>query len=932
MKKLLLLCSTAVVLPTAAFAQSTGSVEFEKETIVVTGTRTRDVGGVVAPDSPKAKAVLTQEIIARQNAGQTILDTINLVPGVSFQNNDAYGSAGGTLNIRGFDSSRISLTFDGIQLNDSGNYAIFSNQMVDPELIEQVNVNLGSTDVDSPTASAVGGTVNLRTMTPTKDMGVRVMGSLGEDNFRRIFGVFETGEFGPIGTRAWVSASTAKNDVPFNNYGEIDKQQYNAKIWQPFGNNGDFASLAFHYNQNRNNFFGSLPLRTDLDRVQTIGGVPTVVPRVVGPNSQNRYPRNGDERFYDINFPCTVAAAINGNADVQGTATGPGSAANDPNSDFATCGTEFDRRYNPSNTGNIRGASRFTVVDNVVLTVEPSYQWVKANGGGTVNAEEGLRDINPAGGTASVATCRTTPNSATNTCVSGYLGGVPYFGRDINGDGDALDRVTVLAPSQTKTKRPGLIAGLRWDVNDHHTLRIGYTWDHAHHRQTGQVGLLKNNGEPTDVFPVNDPEADVLGVDLQKRDRKSLAILHQVSGEYRGEFFDEHLTVNIGIRAPFFTRDLKNYCFTSSASGFVECFGQNIGREFQFAALNPTIQGPQKRVFHYNKVLPNIGFVYDINDQFSTFANYSKGLSVPSTDNLYNSFFFPKDTEQAKPVPETTDSFDGGVRYRSSKIQAQASVWYTKFHDRTASAFDPELNQSVFRSLGDVKKWGIDGSVAYNPIPEVTVYAFGSWNDSKIHDNIQTAVLPLVNPADNPITGTRYTCDNIDLSIPSNVRAATVGCAFTSGNRESGTPKYTWGVSGVGTLGPVDLGITAKRTGPRFIFDNNQPMFRGDIDLTTPLPGGAGGPEQVFGKTAPAYWLVNLDARLNLDKLGITALGMKHTYFQLNVYNLFDKFYVGGFGGGLSQSINTTTGVWGAPPFVSIGAPRTVSGTLNIEF
>jgi iron complex outermembrane receptor protein len=59
---------------------------------------------------------------------------------------------------------------------------------------------------------------------------------------------------------------------------------------------------------------------------------------------------------------------------------------------------------------------------------------------------------------------------------------------------------------------------------------------------------------------------------------------------------------------------------------------------------------------------------------------------------------------------------------------------------------------------------------------------------------------------------------------------------------------------------------------------------------------------------------------------------MKHTYFQLNVYNLFDKFYVGGFGGGLSQSINTTTGVWGAPPFVSIGAPRTVSGTLNIEF
>jgi iron complex outermembrane receptor protein len=53
---------------------------------------------------------------------------------------------------------------------------------------------------------------------------------------------------------------------------------------------------------------------------------------------------------------------------------------------------------------------------------------------------------------------------------------------------------------------------------------------------------------------------------------------------------------------------------------------------------------------------------------------------------------------------------------------------------------------------------------------------------------------------------------------------------------------------------------------------------------------------------------------------------------QLNVYNLLDKFYVGGFGGGLSQSISASTGVWGAPPFVQIGAPRTVSASINVQF
>ena len=141
MKKFVLLCTTAM-LPSAVYAQSAGSVEFENKTIIITGTKQRAVGGVVTPQTPKAKIVLNQDIISRQNPGQTILDTINLVPGVSFQNNDPYGSAGGTLTIRGFSSDRISLTFDGIQLNDSGNYAIYSNQQLDPELIEQVNARI----------------------------------------------------------------------------------------------------------------------------------------------------------------------------------------------------------------------------------------------------------------------------------------------------------------------------------------------------------------------------------------------------------------------------------------------------------------------------------------------------------------------------------------------------------------------------------------------------------------------------------------------------------------------------------------------------------------------------------------------------------------------------------------------------------------------
>ncbi len=924
MKKIVLLCTTAL-LPSAVYAQSTGTVDFEKQAIVVTGTRATSVGGVQTPDTPKAKVVLTQEIISRSNPGQSILDTINLVPGVSFQNNDAYGSSGGTLNIRGFDSSRISLTFDGVPLNDSGNYAIFSGQQLDPELIEQVNVNLGSTDVDSPTASAVGGTVNYRTIIPTKEFSGRFVGSVGDWHMWRVFGLINTGEIGPWGTRMFLSASRTKNNVPFNGYGKIDKRQFNARIYQPLGGNGDFVSVAGNYNELRNNFFGSLPLRVDTTQSAT-----NSAPRIVGPNTANRYPTTRDERFYPINFPCTIPAGRAGLVDAPPAA---------PNANEVSCGTEFDRRYNPANTGNIRGSSRFTLGDGLVLTVDPSYQYVKANGGGTVSAQEGaLRDINPAGGTASTATCRTTPNSATNTCIAGYLGGTPYFGRDLNGDGDILDTVTVLAPSQTHTDRYGVIAGLRWDFARGQMIRVGYTLDDAHHVQTGEVEPLQSNGEPVDVFPINDPLKDSLGFTVEKRDRESFAVLHQASAEYRGHF--SRLTVNVGLRAPYFIRNLHNFCFTSSASGFVECTGRDPTRDALIAQLNPQVvdpvtgrvisgfSPPQARRFTYKKVLPSLGAIYDLTNQLSVFANYSKGLSVPSTDNLYNSFFFPINTDSAKPKPEVTDSFDGGLRYRKAKIQAQLSGWYTHFTNRQASAFDPELNVSVFRNLGTVNKWGVDGSVAYEPIKQLTLYVFGSWNKSKIADNIQTGGLP-----------TGVTCDTVSPTSVSGLQ----NCAFTKGNRESGAPSYSYGVSAVGDIGPVSLGVEAKRTGPRFIFDNNQAMYRGDIGVTTTTTGRVV-QEQIYSATAPAYWLVNLDARVKLGQIS-SALGK--TYLQLNLYNAFDKFYVGGFGGGLAQSTSTRTcnaastpscavstvvPTYGSPPFVQIGAPRTFSATLNLQF
>ena len=111
MKKFVLFCTTAIM-SSAGFAQSTGTVTTEEQ-IVITGARSRNVGGVQVPDTTKAKAVISQELISRQQPGQTILNVVNLVPSVNCTDSDPYGSSGGNIRIRGCDGNRISLRIDG---------------------------------------------------------------------------------------------------------------------------------------------------------------------------------------------------------------------------------------------------------------------------------------------------------------------------------------------------------------------------------------------------------------------------------------------------------------------------------------------------------------------------------------------------------------------------------------------------------------------------------------------------------------------------------------------------------------------------------------------------------------------------------------------------------------------------------------------------
>ena len=432
MKKLLVGTALAALATGNAYAQSTGSQVLENQEIIVTGTRTQGVSGVVIPDEPKARTVLTQEFIGRQAAGQSVLQTINQIPGVNFTNNDPYGSSGGNINIRGFDGPRISLTFDGLPLNDTGNYAQYSNQQVDPELIQQVNVNLGSTDVDSPTASASGGTINYTTRNPNDKFGVQVIGSFGSFDYGRIFGVVDTGVLTSFGTKMFAAVSSLEYNK-FKGPGQSKKQQYNVKIYQPIGSNGDFVSIAGHYNRNRNNNY----LTNSVSDTFT-------------------YPLS------DYAFQCLRPTPVGGTVQNEAAATSQNCGSQTP---VASIGGSAFGYYglfiNPSNTGNVRVNSRFTLSDKLILTLDPSYQYTLADGG-----------------------TQNTTLSETNGLLRGAAttGGV-----DLNGDGDTLDIVRVFNPSITNTHRYGVLSSLIFTPAEGQRIRLAYSLDYGVHRQTANM-------------------------------------------------------------------------------------------------------------------------------------------------------------------------------------------------------------------------------------------------------------------------------------------------------------------------------------------------------------------------------------------------------------------------------------------------------------
>jgi len=783
------------LISTGALAQSTGSQTVGE--LVVTAHSSKPLAGLLATqEAPKTRDVISQAYISTQIAGGNSMSQLNLLPGINFTQDDPFGLAGsaGHFSIRGLKGANIGEMEDGMPLNDAGNYAVYAGERLDPEVVASVNVITGSSEVDAPSASSLGGTINYNSLMPTAKAGGLMDTSGGSFGEYRVAGLVQTGEFGPFATRAWAEASYTQDNKFTTGFGRDYKWQVNGKVYQDLNHDGDFFSIAAFYDQQLlSNYLG-------VDFASTGSAKYPVTTSGYNYHGLLTTPWNSDYNQY---FVQPAYSSANTNASFQGL------------------------QLNPTNTANIRGAFRYTILPDLKLTVDPSYQYVVATGGTLSGNIAGNSPLLIGNG------LQTVNKSNYPACynASGQITGI-----NLDGGATCGDTSLITDPSLTQTSRYTVNTDLIWTPSPQHLVQLSYSYDHANVRQTADYAQIQANGWPTSVFSglQGFGGAQILGVDgnvLERRNRLTLADLNQVSLEYIGKFFDDHLRVDLGVRDPFIARTLNQYCYTNPPTS-VFC------TSFPSLASSQTTKYPVLPFTlhkNYNKPLPNIGATWNFDKQNSVFIDYTEALNAPINDDLYaigligtggSSSTTPgSDSVQ----PETSRTIEGGYRYQASTLRVTVDGYYIEDNNHIVSAFSQLSQDSVDTNVGSIHFYGFEAQAAWIPKEHLTLFGSFSYEKSTVENNI-------------PYSAT--------VSIP------TAGKQFydTPPVMISGRAQYEWG--------PLVFGGQIKYVDARYVTAVN------DLQV-------------------PSYKVVDIDIRWKLDGF------RPGTYAQLNVNNLFNEKYIG---------------------------------------
>ena len=557
-------------------------------TIGVQGKATAGGGYMVQEESIKARSTVTKEALDKQTATGNAIDKLKYTPGLNISSEDNTGLSGFRFTMRGLNSDQVGMSVDGMPINDSGNYALYSNLLGDPENIDQIFVTQGSAESDGPHIGSSGGNIGIVTIRPTKETGAFVKQIMGSNATRKTFARLNTGEVN--GLSNWLSVSHTEGEM-WRGSGAVraDKVEWNSFF---DAGNGNTANLILKYHEQDNNSYSQL--------------------------TKAQFQQNGPK--YDP-YPATPTVGSNGKL----------------NSYYALAQNPFQTFTGVLNT-------QFKLADNLALSVIPYYFW--GNGSGVNSSSYALNRGSNAGGVFDLSNLPTAAQ--------------------YNADGSSTTGV-YYRPSRTQTWRPGITTKLNWDLEEH-----------ARQSQTQPFIALKNNGKPTDTWPDGDAVVDANGNTVQGRDRFTVTPAQKVWAQDTW-YFAPDWTLVAGLAYMNVKRD-----------------GTNHGSLTEQA---------EKRNQSYNKLLPNAGLKYQLDERDQLFYSLSRNMRIPQNYVLYD-----KGVDSINSKPETSWNHELGWRFTGDDMTVAATLFYMQFKDRQVSSKDingdfADINAGSVNNSGLELEW-----------------------------------------------------------------------------------------------------------------------------------------------------------------------------------------------------------------------------------
>jgi len=154
---------------------------------------------------------------------------------------------------------------------------------------------------------------------------------------------------------------------------------------------------------------------------------------------------------------------------------------------------------------------------------------------------------------------------------------------------------------------------------------------------------------------------------------------------------------------------------------------------------------------------PKLGVIYQVDDNLSWYGQYVRGFKIPPHDQAYQSHGvepFYQILPNADLDPESSDSFEIGLRYASSDISVNLSTFYAAYDDfiETTIAgveptYIPNVNKTFYQyqNISETQISGVEAGFAMYVTDDILLEANVAYVDGENKDSDQplTSISPL---------------------------------------------------------------------------------------------------------------------------------------------------------------------------------------------